>query len=183
MTVDEEACRADLARLRDLITLRLERERLYDAALIERDAARRAWTALVASPGPLDADLCHSLRGTLHRAELAVDAAGRALAQIKNDISRARLDYEVDLRRWRSLLPPSPPEQRIPTKPALEQHETCRRAAWSAISLSSRRSCPGLTPPPANQRQVRSTGRHTWPLAFEANATLPRRRCRGTPTG
>lgn len=78
------------------MALRSEREKAYADALLRRENARRAYAQLVAHHKPLDPDAHHDTVLALHSADLALDAASRAVMKIKQEIDLARLDYEGD---------------------------------------------------------------------------------------
>jgi len=83
MVADDERMRADLTRLRGLMALRTERERQYTAALVNRESARRAYVLLVGRHEPLNPDAHHEAQLQVHAADLALDAASRAVIEIK----------------------------------------------------------------------------------------------------
>jgi hypothetical protein len=97
-STDEERVREDLAQLRALMALRLEREQAYSNARMRREDARRAYVELVARPGALDPEEHRRSRRLVAQDQAALDAASRALLEIKRDIDLARLQYDEDHR-------------------------------------------------------------------------------------
>jgi len=94
MITDDERLRADLTRLRGLMALRTERERQYTASLVNRESARHAYVQLVGRHEPLNPDAHREAQLQPHAADLALDAASRAVIEIKREIDLARLDYD-----------------------------------------------------------------------------------------
>jgi hypothetical protein len=94
MIADDERLRADLTRLRGLMALRTERERQSTAALVNRESARHAYVQLVGRHEALNPDAHHEAQLQLHAADLALEAASRAVIEIKREIDLARLDYD-----------------------------------------------------------------------------------------
>jgi hypothetical protein len=94
MIADDERLRADLTRLRGLMALRTEREQQYTSALVNRESARRGYVQLVGRHEALNPGAHHEVQLQLHAADLALDAASRAVMEIKRDIDLARLDYD-----------------------------------------------------------------------------------------
>jgi hypothetical protein len=95
-SMDDEQLSEDLAQLRSLLAHRLELEQAYSNAHVKREDARRSYAELVARPAALDPEVHRKRRREVAQSEAALDAASRALVEIKREIDLARLQYDED---------------------------------------------------------------------------------------